>query len=250
MADEQPTHEQWRPIPGYEGFYEVSDHGRVRSVDRVVTAIDGRSMRYSGKMLSGKVDKHGRHMVALSRPGHRTRTPLIHRLVLEAFVGPRPEGMECCHWDDDKTNNHLSNLRWDTKKANARDALRNGRNSNAAKTHCPAGHPYDDVNTFQSERGRDCRECGRESRNRRYREAREAAMSSGVWAPRLGGVCPKGHGYTAENTYTYPDGKKRACVTCQRAASRESARRYRARNPEKVRAQQRAWRERQRGASS
>jgi hypothetical protein len=54
----------------------------------------------------------------------RPRT--VHQLVLEAFVGPKPEGFECCHADDDPTNNRLENLRWDTQCANAADRIRNG----------------------------------------------------------------------------------------------------------------------------
>lgn len=50
----------------------------------------------------------------------------VHRLVLEAFVGPCPKGMECCHEDDNYTNNRLGNLRWDTRLASCRDAGRNG----------------------------------------------------------------------------------------------------------------------------
>jgi hypothetical protein len=52
----------------------------------------------------------------------------IHCLMLEAFVGPRPEGMECCHWDGNGGNNNLDNIRWDTPKNNSKDAIRLGRN--------------------------------------------------------------------------------------------------------------------------
>src|SRR5262245_33311629 len=60
------------------------------------------------------------------RPGEPQRTYRVHQLALEAFVGPRPEGCECCHNDGDHTNNALSNLRWDTAKANAADQARHG----------------------------------------------------------------------------------------------------------------------------
>lgn len=243
-----PTQEQWRPVVGYEGYYEVSDLGRVRSIDRVVQSVDGRSMRYSGVVLAGKASKSGRVQVALARPGHRTWTPLVHRLVLDAFVGPCPDGHECCHYDDNPQNNRLENLRWDTKVANARDAARNRRNANANKTHCPVGHPYDDENTLWHRGGRDCRECGRNSRNRRYREMRAVAQATGGWEPNLGGFCEYGHEYTADNTYTYPDGKKRACLICKRRASREAARRYRAKYPERHREAQRKWAAKQRQA--
>jgi hypothetical protein len=82
-------------------------------------------------------------------------------LVLEAFVGPCPDGLEACHWDDDPTNNRLSNLRWDTSIANKRDMARNGGgNQNAHKTHCIRGHEYTPANTYRKRGGgRECRVC-------------------------------------------------------------------------------------------
>lgn len=71
--------------------------------------------------------------------GHRLlhalkRTVLVHRLILEAFVGSCPEGMEACHWNDDPTDNRLENLRWDTHRANGADMVRNGHHGGAS---CP-----------------------------------------------------------------------------------------------------------------
>ncbi len=60
--------------------------------------------------------------VELSGPGMIR----VHRLILEAFVGPRPGGLECCHWDGNPENNRLDNLRWDTPKSNALDSIRHG----------------------------------------------------------------------------------------------------------------------------
>ncbi len=68
--------------------------------------------------------RFGRPTVQLSRNGRGQRF-FVHRLILEAFVGPCPSGMECCHKDDDPTNNCLENLRWDTRKANMVDAYAN-----------------------------------------------------------------------------------------------------------------------------
>ncbi len=64
--------------------------------------------------------------IALSAPG-KTAQRFLHTIILSAFVGPCPAGMQCCHADDNPHNNALSNLRWDTQKANAADATRNGR---------------------------------------------------------------------------------------------------------------------------
>ncbi|ORC02701.1 hypothetical protein B1T48_16980 [Mycobacterium persicum] len=118
--------EQWRPVVGYEGLYEVSDVGRVRSLAR--TVLHPHSGRYTlcGRILSPHPDGCGYLKVRLHRDG-QGRTRKVHQLVLEAFVGPRPAGLECCHADDDKTNNRLSNLRYDTRSANMLDQVRNGR---------------------------------------------------------------------------------------------------------------------------
>ena len=161
---DQPTRsiEHWKPVVGYEGIYEVSDQGQVR---RVAPA----QRTHPGLILRHKVQQHnGRHSVTLRRDG-KNSTRYVHRLVLEAFVGPCPPGMEACHWDDNPENNALENLRWDTSTANKHDCVRNGHNVNASKTHCPQGHPYDEANTYIAKTGyRHCRACVKE-RSRQLR---------------------------------------------------------------------------------
>ena len=134
--------ETWRAVIGYEGLYEVSDHGRVRSLDRVQTYC--RIDQYSGRNLT-VVRKHRGRML---RPGRMPRGHLsvalgkgnsicVHVLVLEAFVGPCPPNHECCHDDDVPDHNVLSNLRWGTRSDNLHDAIRNGRRKygRAANAH-------------------------------------------------------------------------------------------------------------------
>ena len=78
------------------------------------------------------------------------------------LVGPRGEGMVCCHYNDIPSDNRLSNLRWDTQLANAQDALRNGRHTSPKVTHCPKGHEYTPENTRITASGaRACRACCR-----------------------------------------------------------------------------------------
>lgn len=95
----------------------------------------------------------------------------IHSLVLEAFVGPRPDGMEGCHNDGDPANNHLANLRWDTRAANNQDTLRHGRHEKKRRTHCPRRHPLAEPNLVvrrYRERGhRICLACARATWQRR-----------------------------------------------------------------------------------
>lgn len=162
-----PLAENWLPVVGWEGLYEVSDHGQVRSLDRVV-AFGHQQRQVRGRILGGGRSHNGvRFAVLCNGPDQVQRS--VHRLVLEAFVGPCPEGMEGCHWDDDNDNNHLSNLRWDTHQANEQDKVRNGGHHQLNKTHCPAGHEYTPENTKQQSHGRACRECIRIKARAAYR---------------------------------------------------------------------------------
>lgn len=153
--------ERWKPAPGWEGYYEVSDHGRVRSIGRTVTYVDGRVRAFPGREIGMHPDSRGHMQARLAKEG-RKHPVAVHKLVLTAFVGPAPDGFECCHHDDDKTNNHLSNLRWDTRSANLYDRIRNRRHHNANKTHCPRGHAYDLFYiTRKGHRNRQCSICKR-----------------------------------------------------------------------------------------
>lgn len=112
--------EIWTPVVGYEGFYEVSSTGRLRSIDRSDLSARRGGVRY-GRTLSPFTDAgNGYLYVNLSMHG-RAKKRSVHSLVLEAFVGPCPPGMEGCHGDGNRTNGVLSNLRWDTKKSNWAD---------------------------------------------------------------------------------------------------------------------------------
>jgi hypothetical protein len=159
----------WKPIPGYEGYYEASDDGRIRSLDRVTR----RGHKLKGRELSLRIDANGYRHAMLHRDGQKRGMP-AHQAVLYAFVGPRPDGMETRHLDGNPSNNHLSNLTWGTKAENAQDILRHGMHANANKTECPAGHAYTPENTLMHPRGcRICRECKR-TRDRE-RQAQHAA---------------------------------------------------------------------------
>lgn len=118
--------ELWKPVVGFEGFYEVSDHGRVRSVDRVVAHKTGGRLTLKGRLMVGTRLNAGKYpLVNLWKDG-RQHPRYVHSLVLEAFVGPRPEGFDACHQDGSRDNNHVANLRWDTRKANLADAFTHG----------------------------------------------------------------------------------------------------------------------------
>lgn len=119
--------ENWKPVPGYGGLYEVSDHGNVRSLDRVTTDIGGgRTRRFRGKLLPGYVLPIGYRVFQLSRADKTKSLQYAHRIVLLAFVGPAPKGQEGCHADGNPLNNRLDNLRWDTRSGNVQDSIRHG----------------------------------------------------------------------------------------------------------------------------
>lgn len=118
--------EEWRPVVGFEGLYEVSDHGRVRSLGRVITDKRGWNYRRRPRLLSPGRLKSGHLCVRLYAIDGTARTYRVHELVLVSFVCPRPDGLEACHYDGDPANNHRSNLRWDTRSANIFDQVRHG----------------------------------------------------------------------------------------------------------------------------
>ena len=117
MSDYQfnPNVEQWKEIDDFPG-YKVSDHGRVKSY--LVHKTHGR-------FLKPNPLNRGHLQVILMLQGTRYGK-LIHRLVLSSFVGECSPGMECCHNDDIPSNNHLPNLRWDTRKSNVQDSINCG----------------------------------------------------------------------------------------------------------------------------
>ena len=106
--------ETWKDIQGYEGLYQVSDLGRVRSQKRIVKR-SGKTMTLQGTMLKPQKCTNGYLCVTLSKDGD-TRQFLIHRLVAKTFM---PIGIgEVNHIDENKENNTLSNLEWLSHKAN------------------------------------------------------------------------------------------------------------------------------------
>lgn len=160
------TEEMWRAVPGYEKTYEVSDRGRVRSLPRIMQTARG-PWSYPGRVMRQNTDPSGRKRVGLRFLGHE-RNYKVHTLVLLAFVGPRPEGMEGCHNNGDPSDNRLTNLRWDTHRGNEADKLRHGTHHQRNKTHCKRGHQLVAPNLKPNQPGRACKSCGRASDARRW----------------------------------------------------------------------------------
>jgi len=118
--EENPV--EYRDIAGFPG-YRIGNDGTVWSC-RV--RGPGNNLGSEWRLITGGVSSRGYQILTLC-DGSSQRYRAVHRLVLEAFVGPCPDGMEACHFPNpDRTCNVLSNLRWDTKKANGRDRVAHG----------------------------------------------------------------------------------------------------------------------------
>lgn len=178
--------EIWKPHPTKP--FELSDHGNVRK---------------NGRILKPRIDEWNRRLVGNN---HKVAT-----LVLETFISLRPPGLEASHADDDKANNSITNLSWESHSDNQLRAVANGKHLNARKTHCDNGHEFTEENTRYDHRkngriGRSCRQCQRDKYISHQRTR-----------------CPNGHEYTTANTYLDANGNQH-CRKCRR----DSMKRWRA----------------------
>lgn len=145
----------WRAVRGFDR-YEVSDTGVVRSWRN-----SHRGIRAEPRILKPYARPSGHLYVVLTGDGSAQTKRYVHRLVIEAFVGSAPAGMECAHNDGNPANNALCNLRWATHKQNGDDVRRHG-------TKAGERHP------------------GAKLRNRDVREIRASAESARALADRYG----------------------------------------------------------------
>lgn len=126
------TKEIWKDIPSYEKLYQISNCGKI---ERLI----GYQCNKKRSLKSKKINKYGYLMVCLCK-NNKCKYFYIHRLVLEAFVGPCPSGMECRHLDGKPSNNRLYNLEWTTHNENMKDKIKhktiyNGENNKKGSDH-------------------------------------------------------------------------------------------------------------------
>lgn len=185
-AELAESSEKWLPAPGFEGYYEVSNKGRVRGLDRHVQRR-GKPMKIRGRILRYE-NRHGYHVVPLSKDGRKEKV-YVHRLVLMAFRGLPEPGQEGCHGNDIRSDNRIENLRWDSHLANVRDCVERGRHReigyyNRDKTECDRGHPFDEANTLVRPEGRTCKACRRlKERERYHKEKARLGIPSRAYKP-------------------------------------------------------------------
>lgn len=149
-------------------------------MERRVIRSDGRPRTIRPRLLTGQPGKFGHLHVQLWKD-NRPRTVRIHRLVLEAFVGPCPAGLEGCHGDGDASNNRLENLRWDTPSENNYDSVRHGTHGMASKTFCKWGHEFTLENTYQppgARAQRICRQCASRRSRERYERIKQGELAA------------------------------------------------------------------------
>jgi hypothetical protein len=150
--------ETWKPVPGTDGRYSVSDEGRVRGA--------------FGRVLKAQLRADGRRVVDVWVGGVRS-TRTVSQLVLEAFVGPRPADGEGRHKNGDPGDNRLANLQWGSKAENTLDSVAHGTHANASKTHCKHDHEFTEANTIWTKSGaRRCRACKNEQMKQYRRKER------------------------------------------------------------------------------
>ena len=138
--------EEWRPVVGYEGLYEVSNLGRVRSIGRKreITQTCKTSVFYPGKIIKSYTTKDGYARLCLCKDAKESQI-LVHRIVAAAFI-PNPENYPIVnHKDENKQNNAANNLEWCTGKYNANYGtinIRRGQGiSKALSRRCLVIHP-------------------------------------------------------------------------------------------------------------
>ncbi|MFC0819748.1 NUMOD4 motif-containing HNH endonuclease [Moraxella marmotae] len=123
---------RWLPIKNYEGLYEVSEAGEVRSVDRLLYVTNQKERLFKGKVLSLVVNVQNRYPQISLWKNNKGTSYYIHRLVAEAFI-PNPDNKpEVNHKDGNRQNNHVCNLEWVTSTENSQHAI----NSNLLTYKC------------------------------------------------------------------------------------------------------------------
>ena len=124
--------EIWKDVPGYVGYYEVSNFGNIRSIDRYVDNFKGEKALRVGQTMKQVTTEHGYKRVSL-RMGTTKTNFRVHRLVAEAFIPNPHKKKQVNHKDSNRTNNVVENLEWVTHRENMKHAKDNNRFTNQSK---------------------------------------------------------------------------------------------------------------------
>lgn len=121
--------EVWKPVKGYEGIYEVSNIGRVKSCERIVTRSNGRKINFPEKIMKPSINHKGYEVIDLRKNGKR-ECGFVHRLVGKAFIKNPDNKKQINHKNGVKRDNNVDNLEWVTNKENVIHAYKNNLNNN------------------------------------------------------------------------------------------------------------------------
>lgn len=124
--------EIWKDIPNYEGYYQISSLGRVKSLERHIVYKDGRERTYPSVIISNRVGTNGMELCTLTK-NNRKKNIEIHRMVSIVFIGDCPKGYDICHIDGNCLNNNINNLKYDTRSENRIDNYRYGGKASTGK---------------------------------------------------------------------------------------------------------------------
>jgi len=131
--------EEWKDVDGYEGIYQVSSMGNIRSLDRKITQFCHKNYftrNMNGRTIKSKTQNSGYEIVWLSKNGN-VRAFTVHRIALVAFTGFTPIGLDINHIDGDKRNNKIENIEWCSKSENIKHSYKNlKRESTGKKVMC------------------------------------------------------------------------------------------------------------------
>lgn len=182
MSDATP--EEWRPVPTWEGYYEVTDLGFVRSLPRIVKTRGTGTRLNPGRVLSPSYSNSGGYPLVILTLGERREGRYVHDLVMRAFVGEPEPGQEVRHLDGNASSAALwdadgnRRLAYGTSGENKDDQVRHGTHYEASRTRCDNGHEFTEENTRivcwpdGSFKQRACRACERDA-SAKLREKRE-----------------------------------------------------------------------------
>lgn len=144
----QPTQEQWRPVPGCDGLYYASNLGRIKRIAYSRENRLGHLVAYRERILRQVDNGHGYYTVNTDAAKHLLGSrQYVHRMVLAAFKGPCPEGQEARHINGDRADNRPENLEWGTHVENHWDKRRHKMDHYADRDRCSRGHLYTAENT-------------------------------------------------------------------------------------------------------
>ena len=126
---------EWKPVKGYEGYYEASNLGQVRSLDRYIKDKNGKIRFIKGRILKFEIDKYGYYLIPLCKNG-KQKMFKVHRLVAEIFILNTENKPHIDHINTNRINNRVFNLRWVTLKENNNNPLTKKKMSESKKGRC------------------------------------------------------------------------------------------------------------------